>query len=97
MSDTPWALFRFCPRCGAAHGETPRPEPFHCEACGFLFFFNPAVAVAALVVRDDGRALFIRRAKEPARGRLANSRRQGRHGVKVVARGAAPCASSSGW
>jgi NAD+ diphosphatase len=71
MSDTPWALFRFCPRCGAAHAEATRPEPFHCEACGFLFFFNPAVAVAAMVVRDDGRALFIRRAKDPARGRLA--------------------------
>ena len=72
MSDTPWALFRFCPRCGAARGATTTtPEPFRCDACGFLFFFNPAVAVAALVVRGDGRALFIRRAKDPAKGRLA--------------------------
>lgn len=72
MSDSPWALFRFCPRCGQRRGEaTARPDPFRCDACGFLFFFNPAVAVAALVVRGDGRALFIRRAKDPARGRLA--------------------------
>ena len=45
--------------------------PFRCEACGFLYFFNPAVAVAALILRDDGKALFIRRAKDPAKGRLA--------------------------
>ena len=72
MSDTPWALFRFCPRCGLPRAAaTTTPDPFRCDACGFLFFFNPAVAVAALVVRGDGRALFIRRAKDPARGRLA--------------------------
>jgi 8-oxo-dGTP pyrophosphatase MutT (NUDIX family) len=72
LSDTPWALFRFCPRCGVPRAEpTTRPDPFRCDACGFLFFFNPAVAVAALVVRGDGRALFIRRASDPARGRLA--------------------------
>ena len=82
MSDTPWALFRFCPRCGTPRASTTPvtnggaegptgPAPFSCEACGFLFFFNPAVAVAALIVRPDGLGLFIRRAKDPARGRLA--------------------------
>jgi NAD+ diphosphatase len=72
MSDTPWALFRFCPRCGRPRDKTtPGPEPFCCTSCGVLFFFNPAVAVAAIIVRPDGLALFIRRAKDPARGRLA--------------------------
>jgi ADP-ribose pyrophosphatase YjhB (NUDIX family) len=72
MGAAPWELFRFCPRCGVARAAaTATPEPFRCAACGFVFFFNPAVAVAALVLRDDGRALFIRRAKEPAKGRLA--------------------------
>jgi NAD+ diphosphatase len=72
MSDFPWSLFRHCPRCGVARASTTAgPEPFRCDACGFLFFFNPAVAVATLIVRPDGRALFIRRAKEPGRGRLA--------------------------
>jgi ADP-ribose pyrophosphatase YjhB (NUDIX family) len=72
MADTPWALFRFCPRCGTSRAaNTVGPDPFRCEACAFLYFFNPAVAVAALIVRPDGRGLFIRRAKDPAKGRLA--------------------------
>jgi ADP-ribose pyrophosphatase YjhB (NUDIX family) len=72
MGAAPWRIFRFCPRCGVARARaTDTPEPFRCAACGFVYFFNPATAVAALVLRDDGRALFIRRAKEPAKGRLA--------------------------
>ena len=72
MGAAPWQIFRFCPRCGVARAEAnDEVAPFRCEACGFLYFFNPAVAVAALILRDDGKALFIRRAKEPASGRLA--------------------------
>jgi ADP-ribose pyrophosphatase YjhB (NUDIX family) len=72
VAAAPWQIFKFCPRCGAARvSETERAAPFRCEACGFLYFFNPAVAVAVLILRDDGKALFIRRAKEPAMGRLA--------------------------
>ena len=72
MSAAPWQIFRFCPRCGAARAAgAESPEPFRCDACGFLYFFNPAVAVAALILRDDGKGLFIRRAKDPAKGRLA--------------------------
>lgn len=72
MGGAPWHVFQFCPRCGvarepASHGA----RPLRCAACGFLYFFNPAVAVAAVIVRDDGKALFIRRANEPAKGRLA--------------------------
>jgi len=72
MSAAPWQIFRFCPRCGAERASTPHSAaPFRCQACEYLYFFNPAVAVAALILRDDGRALFIRRAKDPAKGRLA--------------------------
>lgn len=64
----------YCPRCG--HGRTPSAElapdgPFRCDACAFTLYFNPAAAVAGIVVREDGRALFIRRAKEPGKGKLA--------------------------
>lgn len=72
MGAAPWHVFRFCPRCGVARAPASQgARPLRCEACDFLFFFNPAVAVAALIVRDDGKALFIRRATEPAKGRLA--------------------------
>jgi ADP-ribose pyrophosphatase YjhB (NUDIX family) len=72
MGAAPWTIFRFCPRCGAERVSTPESAaPFRCQVCDYLYFFNPAVAVAALILRDDGRALFIRRAKDPAKGRLA--------------------------
>jgi NAD+ diphosphatase len=72
MGAAPWKIFRFCPRCGAERATTPQSAaPFRCQACEFLYFFSPTVAVAALILRDDGKALFIRRAKDPAKGRLA--------------------------
>ncbi len=67
----PVELFRFCPRCAA-----PRPAdnvghtPLRCAACGFTFYFNPTVAAAAFVFDAAGRVLLIRRAKDPAAGKL---------------------------
>ena len=67
----PAALFRYCPRCGE-HRKTNGPQqPFHCEACGFHYYFNACIAVAAILLGPDGRALFVRRAHEPAKGKLA--------------------------
>jgi len=42
-----------------------------CAACGFTFFFSAAIATATFIRRDDGKVIFLRRAKEPARGKLA--------------------------
>jgi ADP-ribose pyrophosphatase YjhB (NUDIX family) len=39
-------------------------------SCRFTLFFNAASAVAGILVRSDGYALFIRRAKDPGKGRL---------------------------
>jgi len=67
----PSQFFHHCPRCGA---KQPAPSEgnasFACAACGFTFYFSAAIATAVFIERDDGRLLFIRRAKEPARGRL---------------------------
>lgn len=67
----PLSFFRFCPRCGQPAGKPVRRPRFDCAACGFVYYFNPTVAAAAFIVRPDGHVLFIRRASEPAQGKLA--------------------------
>lgn len=69
----PASLFQFCPRCGKPRGANKPIQPFQCAACGFHYYFNPCLAVAAILLGPDAndRALFIRRAKEPAKGKLA--------------------------
>lgn len=62
--------FLYCPKCGARREGEP-VIPFHCRPCGFVYYFNPTVAAAVIITRPDGTALFITRAKEPAKGRLA--------------------------
>lgn len=66
----PRALFVHCPRCARAlpPGDGARME---CGHCGWVYYLNPTVAVAVFAARDDGRVLFLRRSREPARGRWA--------------------------
>jgi len=67
----PAALFQYCPRCGERRKTNGPQQPFHCEACGFHYYFNACIAVAAILLGPDDRALFVRRAHEPAKGKLA--------------------------
>lgn len=67
----PSEKFKFCPQCGASVAARDPNAPLHCAACGFHFYFNPSVAAAAIALRADGKALFIRRARDPAKGKLA--------------------------
>jgi len=67
----PADLFRYCPRCAAPATEKPGQIPFQCRACGLTLFFNPTLAAAAFIFNRQGRLLWIRRAKEPAKGKLA--------------------------
>lgn len=64
----PIQLFRHCPACAAA--VTPGSNPLVCAACGFAFFFNPTVSAAAFIRDAGGKCLFIKRSKEPAKGKL---------------------------
>jgi ADP-ribose pyrophosphatase YjhB (NUDIX family) len=69
----PLTHFAHCPRCGAQQPDDDPPDagaPFRCASCRFTLYFNAASAVAAILVRTDGNALFIRRAKDPGKGRL---------------------------
>lgn len=65
----PVDLFRHCPQCGQPARNVGR-APFHCDACGFLFYFNPAIAVGALLIAPDDTLLLVRRAKDPHRDKL---------------------------
>jgi NAD+ diphosphatase len=67
----PALFFHHCPKCGAKQQSSPAGNVFVCAACDFRLFFNPAVAIAVFIRRDDDRALFIHRAKDPGKGRLA--------------------------
>ena len=68
----PIAHFHYCPRCGRPlAADAKQTASLECGVCGFRFYFNAGSAVAAFVRREDGRWLFIRRAKEPGRGKLA--------------------------
>ena len=67
--------FRFCPRCGTAlerrlvrPGE---PERLVCtaEACGFIFYLDPKIAVGTIVSTASGRLVLCRRAIEPGYGK----------------------------
>lgn len=61
--------YRFCPVCGhPLHIETlfGKPHPV-CQACGFIHFADPKVAVGVLIERED-QVLLVRRMNEPQRG-----------------------------
>jgi len=62
--------FSFCPRCGTGALERHSEKSVHCPACGFLFFFNTAAAVVALITDQEGRLLVTKRAHHPAQGTL---------------------------
>jgi ADP-ribose pyrophosphatase YjhB (NUDIX family) len=67
----PSAMFKHCPRCAAARQGEADAIRFICDGCGFVYYFNVAVSSAVLVLDTDGQALFIRRARDPGRDKLA--------------------------
>ena len=67
--------FRFCPVCGSAFeprvlriGEPPR---LVCTSstCGFVYYFDPKVAVGTVIARADGHIVLVKRAIEPGYGK----------------------------
>ena len=70
-SAPPSALFKHCPRCAVARGSEGDAVRFVCESCGFVYYYNVAVSSAVLILGPDGHALFIRRARDPGKDKLA--------------------------
>lgn len=46
--------YTFCPKCGGRLGLNERNEIARpaCTTCGFIFYQNPIVSVAAILIRD---------------------------------------------
>lgn len=64
--------FVYCPYCGTllkSRSIAGRERPA-CDACGFVYFQDPKVAVGVLVV-DHDRALLVKRAVAPRLGHWA--------------------------
>lgn len=61
--------FNYCPNCGKQEITTENGHRHFCNACGYEFFFNTAIGVAAIIV-CDGEVLFNVRAKAPKLGKL---------------------------
>lgn len=64
------AAYCFCPACGTKRSEFEPIRPFRCHGCGHTTFFGPVAAVGAIVTNNDGEVLLIRRAHDPAKGKL---------------------------
>lgn len=62
--------FSFCPKCGAGLGRRSIHglDRLVCPACAFVFWQNPAVGVAVILIDDAGRVLLGRRSRGAYRG-----------------------------
>ncbi len=61
--------FKFCPSCKSDDVSFDGVKEFKCNACSFTYFHNTAAAAAA-ILEYDGKILFIRREREPRKGKL---------------------------
>jgi ADP-ribose pyrophosphatase YjhB (NUDIX family) len=62
--------FRFCPHCGRKGILLHPDHALRCDNCGFVLYLNVATAVGAIIVDEQGRVLLLRRAQDPAKGKL---------------------------
>ena len=62
--------FSFCPKCGSGFGRRAIHglDRLVCPDCSFVFWQNPAVGVAVIVLDDRGRVLLGRRSRGALRG-----------------------------
>lgn len=66
----PLHQFAYCPICGSKTFVEINEKAKQCDVCRFIYYFNPSAAVACFIRNPEGELLFVRRAKEPAKGTL---------------------------
>lgn len=59
--------YKYCPLCSAS--LTINGKPVQCDECGYSMYFSPVAAVGGLVVNQHDELLFVRRAKDPGKGK----------------------------
>lgn len=62
--------FRYCPLCGSNHFVVNDGRSKRCESCGFTYYMNASAAYVAVIEKEDGKLLVVRRGREPAKGTL---------------------------
>lgn len=62
-------MFPYCPKCQFNLKSTDIGEYLNCPRCNFTYYFNPAPAVAGIIV-CKGEILFNVRAQAPCKGML---------------------------
>lgn len=69
MSDVhPLEKFQYCPVCGSSCFNVNDFKSKRCHDCGFVYYFNPAGAVVALILNEQNELLVATRAENPAKG-----------------------------
>ncbi len=66
----PFSQFDYCPKCGSHAFHINNEKSKKCEACGFVYYFNPSAATVAIITNNRNELLVCRRATEPAKGTL---------------------------
>lgn len=60
--------FIYCPKCSARALKPSSSKSIVCTKCEFEFYFNPAAAVAGIILNDAGELLVTIRAHDPGKG-----------------------------
>lgn len=64
----PLHQFKFCPKCGSSHFVENNFKSKRCEACGFVYYFNPSSSTIAIIINSNDELLVATRAHDPAKG-----------------------------
>ena len=65
----PEIVFKFCPQCGSKSIALRGSRSVYCPDCDFLYYFNAAAAVVAVITSERGMLLTVR-AHDPQKGAL---------------------------
>jgi NAD+ diphosphatase len=66
----PSKIFDYCPKCSHTDFIFDGIKKFTCKSCNFIYYINPAPAVAVIIELPDNRIILTRRKFDPRAGTL---------------------------